>query len=142
MGVDRTTHIEAFIKIPIQYEDGVETIRTCGKHRDYKKTLYCPECGKPITIKEQTTKYVVHPEDLIGNDNLYPYFEHETMYLFSNTYNCGIELLENDMNIITGNLIKEKIRIFKEQHGNEITILKDKLGIDVKVEFCALYEVS
>jgi len=35
MGLDRNVYLDAFIKIPIQYEAYEQTIKSCGKHENH-----------------------------------------------------------------------------------------------------------
>lgn len=52
MGLDRTTHLEPFIKIPVQYEEYEREIKTCGEHENHKGDKFCPICGKEIKNKK------------------------------------------------------------------------------------------
>ena len=141
MGIDRTIHLEAFIKIPIQYTDYIKTIRTCGKHVNYKNDIFCPLCGDEIKEENKSSKAAIWCDELIGNNNFWNYVENETMYLFSNLYNCGVNTEENIFIVIDENIIKEKILLFKDKHGNDIKLLETKLKINIKVEFGFVYDV-
>jgi hypothetical protein len=141
MGLDRTIHVEAFIKIPIQYHEREITIRTCGEHEDHRGCAFCPVCGKEIKEVKQPTKTQVAFEDFTEQDNLWDYTEGETMYLFSNLYDCGIETEENTFTTLTPELIQEKIHCFEAKHKNDIKLLAAKINAEIKVEFGFLYQV-
>ncbi len=142
MELDRNIHIEAFIKIPIQYEEYQRTIKTCGQHENHKGDAFCPICGGKIKEVKRPDKSMMWCEELIGNENFYHYTEGETMYLFSNMYDCGVNTEENTFTKLTPQLIKEKIHYFETQHKQDIELLREKINVDIKVEFGFVYTVS
>ena len=143
MGLDRTIHLEPFIKIPVQYEEYEREIKTCGEHENHKGDKFCPICGKEIKNKKVPAKSMLWNEELIGSQNLYHYVEDEYMFLFSNyrmkTY---IEVEENIFTTITHELIQEMIAEFTEKHKEDIILLEAKINSKVKVEFGFVYAVS
>ena len=142
MGLDRTIHLEPFIKIPVQYEEYEKEIRTCGEHENYKGDEFCPKCGKRITTQKVTDKSMLWNEELIGSENLYHYVEDETMYLFSNTKSeMEIDTDENVFTTITPELISSMIAEFLEKHKEDIELLEAKINSKVKVEFGFVYDV-
>ena len=141
MGLDRTIHIEAFIKIPVQYEEYQRTVKTCGEHENHKGDSFCPICGKEIKEVKQPAKSMMWCDELIGNENFYHYTEGEIMYLFSNMYDCGIDSKENTFTTLTPELMQEKIHYFEAKHKEDIELLRAKINADIKVEFGFVYDV-
>jgi hypothetical protein len=142
MGIDRTIHLGAFIKIPIQYKEDIETVRTCGKHENHSDDNFCPICGDKIKEIKQPLEIEMDIYDIIGNSNFINYNEENVMYLFSNLYNCEIETEYNVFTTLTSKLIQEKINFFEKKHINDINLLKTKLNIDIKVEFGFVYYIE
>jgi hypothetical protein len=143
MGLNGTIYLEPFIKIPVQYEEYEKEIKTCGEHENHKGYKFCPTCGKEIITKKIPAKLVLCSEELIGNDNLYPYIENGTMYLFSNsTSKTDINTKENVFTTITTELIKEMVDEFTEKHKEDILLLEAKINSKVKVEFGFVNHVS
>lgn len=142
MGLDRTIHLEPFIKIPVQYEEYLRTTKTCGEHENHNGNKYCPICGKEIKTQKVPNKGMLWSEDLIGSENLHHYVEDETMYLFSNTSSeTDIDIDENVFTTITPELIDQMIAEFTEKHKEDILLLEAKINQKVKVEFGFVYEV-
>lgn len=136
MGVSLDIYLEPFIRVPKQYNLYEANFRTCGDHRNHNNDKFCPECGKEIVILSETKKSVIHPDDLIGNDNLWYIFQEEMMYLLSNKHKFGFDHEEYvEPIIITPELLAQKINEFEDKHKEDIDLLKEKLNIDVKVEF-------
>jgi uncharacterized Zn finger protein (UPF0148 family) len=143
MGLDRTIHLEPFIKIPVQYEEYEREIKTCGEHENHKGDKFCPICGKEIKNKKVPAKSMLWSEELIGSENLYHYVEDETMYLFSNTKSqTDIDTDENVFTTLTPELINDMINEFSEKHKEDIILLEAKINSKVKVEFGFVYAVS
>lgn len=143
MGLDRTIHLEPFIKIPVQYEEYEREIKTCGEHENNNGDKFCPICGKEIKNKKVHAKSILWNEELIGSENLYHYVENETMYLFSNTKSkTDIDTGENVFTTLTPELINDMIAEFTEKHKEDIILLEAKINLKVKVEFGFVYAVS
>ena len=143
MGLDRTIHLEPFIKIPVQYEEYERGIKTCGEHENHKGDKFCPICGKEIKTQKVPAKSILWNEELIGSESLYHYVEDETMYLFSNTKSkTDIDTDENVFTTLTPELINDMIAEFIEKHKEDIILLEAKINSKVKVEFGFVYEVS
>lgn len=142
MSLDRTIHLEPFIKIPVQYEHYEKEIKTCGEHENHKGDEFCPKCGKSITTQKIPAKSTLWNEELIGSENLYHYVEDETMYLFSNTKSeTDIDTDENVFTTLTPELISTMIAEFTEKHKEDIELLEAKIKAKVKVEFGFVYDV-
>ncbi len=142
MGLDKTIHLEPFIKIPVQYEEYLREIKTCGEHENYNGNKYCPICGKEIKTQKVPDKEMLWSEELIGSENLHHYVEDETMYLFSNTASqTDIDTDENIFTTITPELINQMIDEFSEKHKEDVILLEAKINQKVKVEFGFVYEV-
>ncbi len=143
MGLDKTIHLEPFIKIPVQYEEYEREIKTCGEHENHKGDKFCPICGKEIKTQKVPTKSMLWDEDLIGSENLYHYVENEIMYLFSNKKSkTDINTDENVFTTLTPELINDMINKFTERHKEDIILLEAKINSKVKVEFGFVYAVS
>lgn len=143
MSLDRTIHLEPFIKIPMQYEEYDRETRTCGEHENHNGDEFCPKCGKPITKQKVKDKSPLWSEELIGSENLHHYEEDDMMYLFSNYQNeWDINTDENIFTTITPELIAKMIAEFSKKHKNDIQLLEAKIKSKVIVEFGFVYQVS
>lgn len=142
MGLDRTIHLEPFIKIPLQYEHYKRQGRSCGEHEDFAQNKYCPKCGKKITLMDIPDMGVIPVDELIGNENLISYEEEGYMYLLSN-YEMHVEIdtSENVFTTITAELISTMIAEFTEQFKNEIKLLQEKIQLPIQVQFGFVYDV-
>ena len=139
MSLDRSIQLCAFIKFPTQYEKHKETIRTCGCREHYRNNKFCPDCGKEIkkVIVTRNRKIDIC-EDLLDDPDVFFDCSHKDMtYLFSNmnASKSGIDTDENSFVTITPKIIKGLVLGFETQYAKEIVLLKEKLNIDIKVEF-------
>jgi uncharacterized Zn finger protein (UPF0148 family) len=142
MGLDRRIFLEPFIKIPVQYEDFLNEIRTCGEHENHRGDNFCPICGKPVALQKVPAKSMLWSEELIGSENFTHYVEDEQMYLFSNSYSqTDIDTDENVITTITPERMAEMIAEFSKKHKEDIKLLEKKIKSKVKVEFGFLYHV-
>ncbi len=141
MGLDRDIYLQACIKIPTQYEDYTTLKRVCcGKNRN--DDMFCSKCGKEVKDQPVTEKNRLWIEDFMGgNDNFWDYTEGETMYLFSNIEDCGIDTEVNVFSMISEDIIKDKIRLFETVHSEDIRLLEKKINTKVKVEFGFVYRI-
>lgn len=142
MGLDQSLHLEPFIKIPTQYEFWNATIRTCGEHETNNTDKFCSKCGKLIVEQTIQRKSFSWSEDLIGSEDFSHFFmdKDETTILFDNTFGIGFSTEEDELVVITSELIHDMIVEFETKHAKNIQKLEQKLGFKVKVEFGFLNE--
>lgn len=145
MSIDRTIHLQPFIKIPKQYQTGKKTIRACEIHgENHSGDKFCKQCGRIITTKEIDVQYRIWYEEITGNENLWEHGDGDFTYLMSNLVGvCDTytDLLDNKVYSLNESNIEALKKEFEIKHAPDIEILKKELGIEIEVDFGLIYRV-